>query len=81
MGSTIIRISAGTFRELKHLETLDLSANKLQILPRERLRGLSSLKVLNISANSLEKVDALPQDMENLKVTLIKYLTCIEYLT
>ncbi|XP_071549840.1 uncharacterized protein [Panulirus ornatus] len=66
--ASIVKISPGCFRNLTYLTHLNLGFNRLEILPRERLRGLKSLSYLNLTNNSLKKLDQLPSGSQALKV-------------
>ncbi|KAK7085438.1 hypothetical protein SK128_027135 [Halocaridina rubra] len=65
---SIFKISPGAFRSLSQLTQLDLGYNMLEILPRERLRGLNTLSNLNLTRNRIKKLDQFPSDAQNLKV-------------
>ncbi|KAG7154102.1 artichoke-like 4 [Homarus americanus] len=63
----ISKVSPGAFKSLSQLSTLNLGHNMLEILPRERLRGMVTLTHLNLTRNRLKKLDQLPTDSNNLK--------------
>ena len=46
VGNDINTIESNTFTELSHLQTLDLTANKLTVIHRDTWRGLQSLTEL-----------------------------------
>ncbi|XP_071549839.1 uncharacterized protein [Panulirus ornatus] len=79
----INKVSPGAFSTLSQLSQLDLGFNLLRILPRERLRGMSSLTHLNLTHNRLEDLDQLPTDSKHLKVldVSVNMLTEVEETT
>ncbi|CAM1324330.1 Uncharacterised protein g8646 [Pycnogonum litorale] len=54
--NSVSRVSPGAFNSLRVLQALDLADNKLDILPSERLSGLSNLVSLNLSMNNLQRL-------------------------
>ncbi|XP_013109794.2 uncharacterized protein LOC106088689 [Stomoxys calcitrans] len=68
VNNRITRISPGAFTNLTNLLTLDISINELELLPIERLKGLSNLRVLNISHNILRELDEFSSDLIQLQV-------------
>lgn len=67
-GNRIQRIEVGAFGGLHHLVTLDLGRNELSQLPEERLQGLGSLRVLNLTHNRLRLLEEFPEDLRSLQV-------------
>lgn len=69
----IMRISPGAFVPLRHLLTLDVSENELELLPRERLQGLHTLRLLNVSHNNLRELEPFTDDIAGLQVLDISF--------
>lgn len=53
--------------------TLDLSINELQLLPKERLQGLKSLRSLNVSHNNLGTLEEFTSELVFLKVLDVSF--------
>lgn len=69
----ISRISPGAFNHLQNLLTLDLSINELELLPKERLQGLKSLRSLNVSHNSLRSLEEFTSELIYLQVLDVSF--------
>ncbi|CAH1403227.1 unnamed protein product [Nezara viridula] len=64
----VSRVSPGAFRTLKSLLSLDLGINELEILPQERLHGLTFLRHLNLTHNKLMDLEEFPVTLKALQV-------------
>lgn len=64
----ITRISPGAFSSLPHLQTLDIGLNEIELLPQERLQGLTCLKIFNLTHNKLKELEEFPVDLRPLQI-------------
>ncbi|XP_066246926.1 protein artichoke-like [Euwallacea similis] len=69
----ILKISPGAFSSLHQLISLDLGVNQIEIIPQERLYGLSGLRILNVTHNRLGDLDDFPEDLKSLHILDISY--------
>ncbi|XP_011498192.1 PREDICTED: chaoptin-like [Ceratosolen solmsi marchali] len=69
----IYRISPDAFSYLPKLLTLDLSINKLEVLPQECLKGLEHLRLLNLTYNRLQELEDFPSDLKTLQVLDVSF--------
>ncbi|RWS30041.1 chaoptin-like protein [Leptotrombidium deliense] len=69
----ISKISPGSFRPLRALTFMDLGDNELEILPEERLTGLSMLKTLNLTANHLLEMPSFSPDLRAVEHLDVSY--------
>ncbi|XP_046399914.1 uncharacterized protein LOC124166423 [Ischnura elegans] len=64
----ISRVAPGIFKPLRSLAVLDLGLNELEVLPGDRLRGLKSLRTLNLTHNRLKTLDPFPEDLKAMQI-------------
>lgn len=71
--NNILKISPGAFSSLTQLISLDLGVNQIEIIPQERLFGLNSIRVLNVTKNRLTELDDFPRNMQSLQVLDVSF--------
>ncbi|KAG8227948.1 hypothetical protein J437_LFUL008392 [Ladona fulva] len=64
----ISRIAPGVFKPLRTLAVLDLGLNEIELLPGDRLRGLKSIRTLNLTHNRLKALDPFPEDLKSMQI-------------
>lgn len=69
----ILKISPGAFSTLHQLISLDLGVNQIEIIPQERLYGLSGLRILNVTHNRLKDLDEFPEDLKSLQILDVSF--------
>ncbi|XP_071443356.1 chaoptin-like [Hetaerina americana] len=64
----ISRVAPGIFKPLRSLAVLDFGLNEIEVLPGDRLRGLKSLRTLNLTHNRLKSLDPFPEDLKSIQI-------------
>lgn len=50
-----------------------IGINELELMPQERLQGLSHLRILNMTHNKLKELEEFPSDMKSLQILDISF--------